>query len=40
MVIMAICFVPVAIACIFIWRHIDVRKRNNSDSEEARDIIW
>lgn len=40
MVIMAICFVPVATACIFMWRNIDVRKRDNGDNEKARDVIW
>lgn len=40
MVIMAICFVPVAFACVFMWRNIDVRKQDNGDNAKTRGVIY
>lgn len=40
MIIMGICFAPVAFACIFMWRDINVRKRDHGESIRARTVIW
>ncbi|KAG6354392.1 hypothetical protein INS49_004409 [Diaporthe citri] len=40
MVIMGLCFVPVAFACIFMWRNINVRKIDNGEKVAARAVIW
>lgn len=40
MVIMGLCFVPVAFACIFMWRNINVSKCDSGESLRARAVIW
>lgn len=40
MVILAICFVPVAFACVFMWKRIDVRKPGDRGNVNARGVIW
>ena len=33
-------FVPMASACIFLWRDIDVRERNDRHNERERGVVW
>lgn len=40
MVILGMCLVPVAFACIFMWRRIDVRKRDDRENVKDRGVIW
>lgn len=40
LVIVAICFVPVAIACVFMWNNIDVRKRDDRENVRTKGVIW
>lgn len=40
MVIVGLCFVPVAFACIFMWRNFNVRKCDSGESLRARAAIW
>lgn len=40
MVILGMCIVPVAFACIFMWRRIDVRKRDDGENVKDRGVIW
>lgn len=40
MIIMGICFSLMAFACIFLWRNIDVRKRDNGEKVAFRNVIW
>lgn len=40
MIIMGLCLVPVAFACVFMWGNINVRKRDSGEKAATRAVIW
>lgn len=40
LVICAVCLLAVALACIFLWRSIDVRKGDNPQDSTKKGVVW